>query len=127
MRSSARCPSRPARALTLKGGWQMKPIKILLAVIPALALTACAVSTKSGDPGKLRVQAPSPDVMAGCQRPAEIPSAATTQGAQETIWRRDRLALADCADKHKVAVEWIEGLAGEFSPEVAQSRPPPRR
>lgn len=82
----------------------------------AWALAACGDSTGSGDPGKLRVQRPSAAVTAPCARPAPIPTTATTQGAQETLWRRDRLSLADCADRHAVAVEWIDGIAEEFYP-----------
>lgn len=55
-------------------------------------------------------------MLASCDRPAPIPLGAGTQGAQETIWRRDRLALADCADRHTIAVQWIEGIAEEFKP-----------
>lgn len=93
----------------------MKPLKILVAVIPALALTACSGWIKSGDPGKLRIEAPAPNVIDGCRRPSPIPQGATTQQAQEAIWRRDRLALAACADRHALAVEWIEGITSEFS------------
>lgn len=95
----------------------MKPLKILSLMIPVWALAACGGSTGSGDPGQLRVEPPSAAVMAACARPAPIPTTATTQGAQETLWRRDRIALADCADRHAVAVEWIEGVAGEFQPD----------
>ena len=94
----------------------MKRHKFLVAMIAASALAACGDWNRSGDPGKLRIEPPSSRVLVACDRPVPIPATAKTQMAQETLWRRDRLAPADCADKHAIAVEWIEGVTAEFQP-----------
>lgn len=64
-----------------------------------------------------RVDPPAASVLIACARPVSIPAHATTPAAQETLWRRDLIALADCADRHAITAAWIAGISGEFRPE----------
>ena len=83
-------------------------------IFPALALAACGGSTPSADDIDLR--SPPVGVTALCARPVAIPDTATTQGRQEALWRRDRLNLAACADRHAAAAAWINDVVAEFGP-----------
>jgi len=84
----------------------MRRRTILAATIPACLLAACGGSTGSAD---LRVEPPDAAVMQPCARPARLAGAETAR-EQEALWRRDRLALARCGDRHATAVAWIEGV-----------------
>jgi hypothetical protein len=55
------------------------------------------------------VQPPDAAVVEPCARPARLGGAETVR-EQEALWRRDRLALARCGDRHAAAVAWIEGV-----------------
>lgn len=88
----------------------MKPLTILLAMIPVLALTACDGSTGSGDPGALRLPPLSPALVQPCAGPGVIPLR-LDQRTQEAAWLRDRLALAACRDRHGALVSWVNGIA----------------
>jgi len=55
------------------------------------------------------VEPPDAAVTQPCARPARLDGAQTVR-AQEALWRRDRLALARCGDRHAAAVAWIEGV-----------------
>ena len=39
------------------------------------------------------------------------------QEVQETAWRRDRVALASCRDRHKALVDYTLGLLAELGAE----------
>jgi len=86
---------------------------ILAATVPACLTAACGGSIGSAD---LRVQPPDAAVVEPCARPARLAGAETAR-AQETLWRRDRLALARCGDRHAAAVAWIEGVTGALGGE----------
>jgi len=95
----------------------MKRCKILWPVIPVLALTACAGSTGSGDPGKLRIEPPAARVVQPCAGPVAIPLK-RDQGTQEAAWRRDRIALAQCRDNHALLIDWSRGVLASITGET---------
>jgi len=65
---------------------------------------------RSGSP---TVVIPTPDeaILRLCARPARITADADTQAEQERLWRRDRLNLASCADRHALVVGYIRDVA----------------
>ena len=48
--------------------------------------------------------------MQPCAGPGVIPLR-PDQRTQEAAWLRDRLALADCRDRHGALVVWADGVA----------------
>ena len=88
---------------------------ILALTIPACLTAACGASTGS-DSAALRLEPPDAAVTQPCARPARL-AGAETVGEQEALWRRDRLALARCGDRHAAAVGWIEGVTGALGGE----------
>lgn len=52
-----------------------------------------------------------------CERPVPIPPEADTQSEQEALWRRDRINLANCADRHEALAQWNIDIAQVFSRE----------
>ena len=84
-------------------------------MIPALLLASCAASTPSSD--DIRLVGPDQSVMAPSARPVAIPETATTQGQQAALWRRDRLNLVACVEKHDLTVKWIEITLETFNRE----------
>jgi hypothetical protein len=84
-------------------------------MILALPLASCGGSTPSSD--DIRLTGPDQSVMAPCTRPVAIPETATTQGQQAALWRRDRLNLVACVEKHDLTVTWIEMTLKSFERE----------
>lgn len=70
--------------------------------LPCL-LAACGASTGADLP------APPDGLGAPCTLPAALPARAMTQGEVEIAWGRERAALRDCAKRHALLVEFIEG------------------
>ena len=68
-------------------------------VAAALALTACAGSTKFVG-NKPNLQPADLSLMADCEDPVLVPNGPLTQVQVERYWSRDRLALAQCKDRH---------------------------
>lgn len=95
----------------------MRRSTILLLAIPVLALTACADSTRSADGSGLRAERPDAAILAPCPRPVPIPSTARTQGAQEALWRRDRIHLAECGDRHGALAVWARDVTDTLTEE----------
>ncbi len=89
----------------------MRRLPILAAMIPVCLTAACGGSTGSAD---LRVDPPDAAVVEPCARPARLAGADTVR-AQEALWRRDRLALARCGDRHAAAVAWVEGVTAALA------------
>lgn len=83
-------------------------------MILVLVQAACADSTRSADPEQIELAPPQELVKVPCERPVRIPETATTQEEQEALWLRDRVNLANCADRHRALVAWANGVTEVF-------------
>ena len=73
-------------------------------LLAALALTACSVSTVSVKP---RLDGPPLNLTAECKRPVRLPEGTPLRQAQvEGQWGRDRKNLVDCAERHRLVVNF---------------------
>lgn len=69
----------------------------------ALALTACAASTKSG---KVFLSDAPATLRKACDDPVKLPPGRMAQSGVEKNWTRDRAALANCKGRHKAVVDF---------------------
>lgn len=57
--------------------------------------------------------APPPDALVvPCQEPQGLPVRTVTRAEVEVLWGRDRAALRDCFERHRLLVRWAEGQVG---------------
>ena len=66
-------------------------------------LAACGASTGAD------LATPPDGLRAPCPAPSALPARDMTQAEVEIAWGRDRDALRDCAERHALLVEFIEG------------------
>lgn len=95
--------------MSFRGNWTRRPLPILTAAL--LALTGCGGSSTALDPARTSLTQPDPDVMRECRGPTPpVEGVLTDPAVQETVWRSDRVRLAECRDRHSQAIAWIAGV-----------------
>jgi hypothetical protein len=83
-----------------------------MALLSALALTACSASTRSGDSAPILLP-PIPRAIS-CERPLLLPDAALTRAQVEQLWARDRANLVKCGASLDTLITYYEGLAASL-------------
>lgn len=92
----------------------MKRGTILTWTTTAFLLQACAASTPSGEieVGPVQQAAAEP-----CAGPVILPDRALSDAELEVFWRRDRIRLVNCREKHAVLADYAKATQAELSGE----------
>lgn len=92
-------------------------MRLILIAILALTLTACASGRTIGIVDTPRLDRPSQALLSACALPTNLPKGEMSQRDIERYWGLDRKHQIECAKKHGILVEFIEGrdagLAGK--------------
>lgn len=91
--------------------------KALMLAISAFPLTACGGSTLLG---AVRVPPPDSELTAPCDGLQALGSGALTVARTETLWSRDRGALAVCSARHAALTAYTLDLIATINPETSR-------
>jgi len=67
---------------------------------------------------EITVPAPEQAVLEPCAGPVLLPDRALEDLETEAFWRRDRIRLVDCRDKHKILAAYATAVQAEITKRV---------
>lgn len=92
----------------------MKYLLALVVIFPVSLLTSCGALTPSDD--GILLYPPDSALTDPCSRPLPL-EGLETQAEQASAWRRDRIALVTCFERHQALTSWSGNVVDVFGPQ----------